>query len=852
MNFNEYTNKKIEEVLRLFNSSLEGLSENEAKIRLEKYGTNEVKSKEIGLFNIFLRQFKSSFFYLLLIASLIAFLIGEKIDGFLILIFVLINVSLGFFQEAKAYNAISLLKKYLPLTIRVLREGKEKTINKSLLVPGDIVLLETGNIVPADLRIIKTKSFLVDESILTGESFPVEKTSDSLLKETKEIFKAKNILFAGTSVISGKAKGVVIGTGKNTVFGEIAKISSETPKESSYEKNIINLSQKILKIVSITIIFIFLLNLIIKGTVNFLEFSLFCIALIVSILPEALPLIVTFSLSRGSLRLAKEKVVVKRLSAVEDLGNIDILCTDKTGTITENQLTLKNIYSPNKNKCLLYGLLSSSYVKEEIESGFNPFDLALFEKSSKEIISSLKEFKIISELPFENLRLRNSVLLKDRNQNFILITRGAPEVILKLCSNIEDNQKKEIIKKEMEKEGKEGKRILAIAYKPFNKKSFSVEDEKELTFLGYFSFFDPLKKTAPEAIKLAERLNLNVKILTGDSPEVAGQVAKEIGLVKDSNQVITGEFLESLSEENFEKFCQDFSVFARVSPQTKHKIVKTLQKKYEVGFLGEGINDVPALKAANVAIAVKEATDISRQVSDIVLLKKDLKVIINGIKEGRYIFSNINKYIKYALASNFGNFYSVAIVSLFTTFLPMLPVQILLGNLLSDFPVVTISTDRVDLEELKRPRLYQVSNILSLIILLALVSSIFDFVFFAIFYKAKPEIIQTLWFIESILTEIFLIFSIRTRRFFLKAKRPSFTLIIFSLLDILLSISLPFTNFGQEFFHFIIPPTLYLFIVILLALFYLLLSEIVKLIYFQYKKPFFRKIDSNLLQKSTS
>jgi len=852
MNFNEYTNKKIEEVLRLFNSSLEGLSENEAKIRLEKYGTNEVKSKEIGLFNIFLRQFKSSFFYLLLIASLIAFLIGEKIDGFLILIFILINVSLGFFQEAKAYNAISLLKKYLPLTIRVLREGKEKTINKSLLVPGDIVLLETGNIVPADLRIIKTKSFLVDESILTGESFPVEKTSDSLLKETKEIFKAKNILFAGTSVISGKAKGVVIGTGKNTVFGEIAKISSETPKESSYEKNIINLSQKILKIVSITIIFIFLLNLIIKGTVNFLEFSLFCIALIVSILPEALPLIVTFSLSRGSLRLAKEKVVVKRLSAVEDLGNIDILCTDKTGTITENQLTLKNIYSPNKNKCLLYGLLSSSYVKEEIESGFNPFDLALFEKSSKEIISSLKEFKIISELPFENLRLRNSVLLKDRNQNFILITRGAPEVILKLCSNIEDNQKKEIIKKEMEKEGKEGKRILAIAYKPFNKKSFSVEDEKELTFLGYFSFFDPLKKTAPEAIKLAERLNLNVKILTGDSPEVAGQVAKEIGLVKDSNQVITGEFLESLSEENFEKFCQDFSVFARVSPQTKHKIVKTLQKKYEVGFLGEGINDVPALKAANVAIAVKEATDISRQVSDIVLLKKDLKVIINGIKEGRYIFSNINKYIKYALASNFGNFYSVAIVSLFTTFLPMLPVQILLGNLLSDFPVVTISTDRVDLEELKRPRLYQVSNILSLIILLALVSSIFDFVFFAIFYKAKPEIIQTLWFIESILTEIFLIFSIRTRRFFLKAKRPSFTLIIFSLLDILLSISLPFTNFGQEFFHFIIPPTLYLFIVILLALFYLLLSETVKLIYFQYKKPFFRKIDSNLLQKSTS
>ncbi len=833
MSFSKYTIKNTREIFDDLKTSKSGLLEKESRKRLKDYGFNEVKTKEVGLFDIFLRQFKSPFIYLLFIASVIALSIGERIDGFLILLFVFINVFLGFFQEAKAQRAVSLLRRYLPSTVRVLRGRKEQIIDKRFLVPGDVILLEPGNIIPADLRITKIQNFLVDESVLTGEPFPVGKITEPLSKETKEIFEAKNILFAGTSVISGEAEGVIIGTGKKTILGEITKLAAGTTRESFYEKNLLKLSQTILKIVVITIVFVFLVNLIIKGTANFFDFLIFSIALIVSIIPEALPLVVTFSLSGGALNLAKEKVIIRRLSAVEGLGDIEILCTDKTGTLTENKLKLENIYSQDKEKCLLYGLLSSSYVEEEIESALNPFDFALFEKTSKKIRDSLKNFRVISEIPFNTLRLRNSTLLEDKDKNLVLIVKGAPEIILKLSSEIESDQSRETIKKEIEEQGKTGKRILAVGFKKFTNKNFSGKDENGLNFLGYFSFSDPLKKTAKDAIRLSRKLNINIKILTGDSKEVAGQVAKEVGLIEDPGKVILGKTLDSLPEDDFVKACEEFSVFARISPQIKYKIIETLQKKYEVGFLGEGINDVPALKIANLAIVVKEAADVSREVSDIILLKKDLKVIVNGIKQGRRIFSNINKYIKCTLASNFGNFYSIALISLMIPFLPMLPVQILLVNLLSDFPLISVASDNVDTEELKKPKFYLLNKVFLLIILLGFVSFIFDFIFFGIFHKVQPALLQTLWFIESILTEIVLIFSIRTSHFFLKTKKPSFSLMAISFFVFLITIILPFTNFGKEVLHFTSPPLPSLLIVLSLIIGYFIVSEIVKLVYFR-------------------
>jgi len=833
MGFSKYTNKNIEEVFEDLKTSEKGLSEKEAETRLKIYGFNEVKTKEVRLIDILWRQFKSPFFYLLFAASLIAFLIGEKIDGLLILVFVLINVLLGFFQEARAERAVSLLRKYLPSKTRALREGAEKTIDKKFLVPGDIVLLEAGNVVPADLRILKVENFLIDESILTGESVPVPKFPQSLSKVEKEIFEAKNIVFSGTSVISGEAEAIVIGTGKNTVLGEITKLISGITRESAYEKNLFKFSRLVLRIVAITIILVFLANLIIKGTVNFFDFLIFSIALIISIIPEALPLVVTFALAEGALKLSREKVVVKRLSAIEDLGDIEILCTDKTGTLTENKLELERIFAKNKEKCLLYGLLSSPYIKEKIESSLNPFDSAIFEKAPYHIRQSLKNFKEIFEFPFDPFRLRNSVFLKVENEKKILIVKGAPETILKLSSTFEGDLTRAEVEKEIEKEGREGKKVLAIAFKEFEKNIFSESDEKDLIFLGYFSFLDPIKKTASQAIQLAKKLGLQIKIVTGDSKEVAGAVAKEIGLIKTPNEVIIGQVLDSLPKEDFEKKCEEFSVFARVSPQTKYKIVKILSEKYEVGFLGEGVNDAPALKAAHLAIAVDKACDVAREVSDVILLKKDLKVIIGGIKQGRNIFSNINKYIKCTLSSNFGNFYSIALISLAIPFLPMLPTQILLVNLLSDFPLIAVASDKVDVEELKKPKLYQLNKFISLLILLALVSTIFDFIFFGIFHKVEPSLLQTLWFIVSILTEIVLIFSVRTFHFFGKAKMPSIPLMIIAFLTIFITIFLPFTSFGKATFHFVSPSISSLLIVLALIVSYFIVSEIVKLVYFQ-------------------
>ncbi len=839
MNFAEYANKDIDEVFKKLKTSRRGLSEDEAAERLKIGGFNEIKEKENGLFKIFLRQLKSPFFYLLFIASFIAFLIGEWIDGLVILLFVLLNVFLGFIQEARAEQAVAALKRYIPSKARVIRGDDEKIIDKKNLVRGDIVLLEAGDIAPVDLRVIEAANFLVDESVLSGESAPVLKTGQTA-PEAKEIFEAKNIIFAGTSAVSGEAMATVIGTGQDTELGEIAGLVLGITRESVYEKNLFKFSRLILRIVVITIVVIFLANLLIKGTANFFEFLIFSIALIVSIIPEALPAVVTFSLSRGAMKMAKEKVVVKRLSAIEDLGDIEVLCSDKTGTLTENKLRLANVFSSEKDKCLLYGILSSSYAVEKIESTVNPFDTAIWEGSPLKIRDSIKNYKAISEIPFGPERLRNSVLLEDGEKRKILIVKGAPEIILNLSEKFGKNQTRESVMEKIKKEGEEGKRTLAIGFKELSKgqKRISADDENSLVFLGFYSFVDPLKNTAKEAIQLAKKLGVEIKIITGDSREIAGYIGKEAGLIDKAENVISGKELEMLAENEFERKCLEFSVFARISPKTKYKIVEALQKKCEVGFLGEGVNDAPALKLANVAIAVPSAADVSREASDIVMLQKDLKVIVDGIRNGRDVFSNINKYLKLTITSNFGNFYSIATISLLIPYLPMLPAQILLVNLLSDFPLIAVATDRIDVEELKKPKMFQLNNMIFLIILLALTSTVFDFIFFGIFRKVQPGLLQTLWFTESILTEIFLVFSVRTSHFFLKAKFPSLPLIILSFLAASAAIIFPFTKFGQETFHFVSPPLTSLFIVLSLVIIYFFISEIVKLLYFRYRRNY--------------
>ncbi len=721
----------------------------------------------------------------------------------------------------------------------------------------NIVLLEQGAIAPADILVLKSEDLVVDESVLTGESVSVPKTPDPLTEPATEIFEAKNIVFAGTAVVSGELKGLVIATGKNTVLGEIGhyerfldvnlsainnvttgKIySSVIKKESFYEKNLLKFSRLILKIVVITIIIVYLANLLIKGTTNLIEYSVFCIALIVGIIPEALPLIAVISLSNGALKLAKEKVIVRRLSAVEDLGNIEILCSDKTGTLTEGKMFLEKVFSSNKNKCIQYALLSSALIEEEIESSLTLFDSAIFNQVNGDVRSILKDFKSLKEIPFTPERLMNSVLVKSEKGNKnVLIVKGAPEKILEISSQFKDGLSMDKIKTQVEEDGKRGRRILAIAYKEIAAETYSEKDEKELKFLGYFAFLDPLKPTAKKAIHNARKLGVEVKIITGDTKEVAGYVAKEIGLIKNPEDVLSGKELNTLSEEEFIAACRKYSVFARISPQLKHRIVKTLSDKYEVGFLGEGINDAPALKSSHVGIVVDSAADISREVADIILTEKDLNVIVNGIFNGRNIFSNINKYIKTTLASNFGNFVSIAIISLMIPFLPTLPIQILLINLLSDFPLIAVSSDSVDAEELRRPKYYQLSKVIWLIVFLGLVSTVFDFLFFGIFRNFGESRLQTLWYIESIITEIVLIFSLRTSRFFIRGKMPNFGFLLVSIITVLVTVILPFTGLGRAIFHFVVPDLKSLFVIFGLIIGYFFVSEIVKLGYFRYWK----------------
>lgn len=835
MHFSEYTNKDADQVLVALKSSRAGLSKKAVAVLQKRYGFNEIATKGNKTLDIFLRQCKSPFFYLIFFAAGVSFLIGEKIDGFVITVTGIINVAIGVFQEYRAEKSVSLLKKFIPQHVKVLRNNKKEIIEKKLLVVGDIVILEAGDIVPADLRIIELENLLVDESVLTGESVPVGKSLAPEKKTIKEIFQAHNIAFTGTSIIGGKAKGVVVAIGRETAFGEIASLVSTTTRKSAYEKNIIYFCRLILRIVVVTIAVIFVLNIWIKGFSDFFNLTLFSVALIISILPEALPAVVTFALSKGSIKMAKNHVVVQRLSAIEDLGNIEILCTDKTGTLTENKLSLEKIVSSDQKKCLQYALINNDH---ENKKTFNPFDAAIKDRAFDAVLAELKKNTVLAELPFDSLRMRSSMIVQNAKGEKMIIVKGAPEIILKKCSTLSGNFVKKEIQEEIAQEGLSGKRVLGIAFKKIEhtKEKLTLSDEKGLTFLGYFVFTDPLKKSAEEAIRLAKKMGVQIKIITGDSREVSGYVAREVGLIADSKGVMLGEELDKMLPDDFDQACQENVVFARVSPQTKHAIIKSLQKHYEVGFLGEGINDAPALKIANVAIAVPSASDISREVSDVVMLQKDLRVIIEGIKEGRVIFSNINKYIKCTLASNFGNFYSIAAISLFINYLPMLPVQILLGNLMSDFPLVTIATDSVDVEELRKPKAYQLHMMLPLIIALALVSTVFDLLFFTIFRSREPGIVQTLWFVQSMLTELVLVFIVRTRYLFWKAKRPNLSISLFTLFIGILTVALPFLSFGQELFHFVAPSVLSLLLVCALVVAYFILSEIVKLIYFHYFK----------------
>ncbi len=832
MRFSKYTALAPEKVALSLGSDLtRGLTRQQISFNSSKYGRNVLHESALSWVKILLKQFQSSFIYLLFFAALISLMLDEATDAFFILIFVLINSGLGFFHEYRSEKTVQLLKKFVASEARVIRSGVPQTINVRDLVVGDLVVLETGDIVPADIRVTAISNLLVDESVLSGESIAVRKRTAALGKSASHIFLAENTLFSGTSIVTGQARGIVVAVGQSTQMGRISELTSETEREGAFELELKKLSRFILRLVFSTLLLVFVLNVFVKpADADLVKLILFSIALAVSVIPEALPVVATFALSSGALHLAGKKVVVKRLASIEDLGAIEVLCSDKTGTLTENKLQVKEVLSANMAKTMFYGGLCSSDALDK-KNANNSFDLAIHDRLTDKARGLMKKVPKILELPFDPDRRRNSVLVQ-LEKNYELIVRGAPEVLINFSPMTGVDRQK--VLDWVAARGRLGERVLAVASKKLKKPSeYGAKfEESGLEIIGLISFSDPLKKTTVAAVRKAQKLGVEIKILTGDSREIAGAVAYSAGLIPTPDEVVTGDELEKMTAGELAEICMKYKVFARVAPEQKHRIIQTLKNFYSVGYLGEGINDAPALKAANVGIVVKDASDIARESADIVLLHKSLEVVIDGIHEGRKVFANVSKYIRATLTSNFGNFYAVAISTLFIDYLPMLPVQILLLNLLSDFPMIAISSDNVDNSELQKPSKFNIRQFAIIATLLGLVSTAFDLSVFGLFFNKGESVLQTYWFMASVLTELVFIYSIRTKGWFTQAKRPAGILVFLTIVAGLVAIALPFSTLGQVSFNFVSPERNALLIVGVLTVGYFLVSEVIKKVYF--------------------
>lgn len=820
-----------ETILEHFGTSIEeGLTSQEAEQRLAKAGYNEISHQRVQWWEILLRQFKSAFIYLLLVAAVIVFALGEYLDAGIILGFVLINALLGFYQEFKSEQSLQALQQFIAPRVRVKRDGRWKTMDSRHLVPGDVISLQTGDAVTADVRILSAHHLVVNETTLTGESVAVPKSAHPLNREPQSIYESHNLCFSGTSVVEGDAVAVVLETGSRTAMGTIAKLTLETTKESEFSKGIARFSTFILRMILVTLVVVFVANVALKGDgANVIELLVFAIALVVSVIPEALPVVTTVSLSRGALELAKHDVVVKRLTAIEDIGSIEVLCSDKTGTLTENALTVSGL-SPGAHPDLIY---YATLTVAETEDKTEPFDIAIVKAAQERSVIQDQKPPRLAEIPFDPYRRRNAVLVGQGRERLMLV-RGAPEEVMSLSTSLSAADR-DTLSSWLSEKGRAGERTIALArrFLPTGQDTISAEDERELEFLGIIAFVDPIKASTYGAVREAKELGVAIKILTGDSPEVAGAVGVKIGLLDDPADVITGAHLMALPAEDHARAVEEHEVFARVTPEQKYHIIETLQRSHVVGFLGEGINDAPAIKLASVSLVVDSAADIARQAADVILLQSDLGVIVQGIRTGRQVFANGVKYLKATLAANFGNFYAIAIGSLFINFLPMRPLQILLVNLLSDFPMISIATDTVDASEWARPTRYDVRDIVLISVLLGVVSSVFDFLFFAVFVRQGETILQTNWFIGSILTELAFLFSIRTRLPFHRASRPSSLVLSLSAVAWIATIVLPYTAIGRTVFGFTQPTLAHIGIILGLVGTFFVCSELVKGVYYR-------------------
>jgi P-type Mg2+ transporter len=814
-------------------SSMTGLTSDEAEKRLEDYGKNELAhSKEIGIWLDIFNRCKSPLVIQLLVIALISVIIGEIKSTIIVSCMVLLSVGLSFILDKRSNRAVEALGKRVQSLAVILRDGKETEIPISELVPGDIILLQAGSIIPADIRLLTAKDFFVSQSVLTGESLPIEKKSDPHKITNGFVFELSNACFQGSNVTSGSARGVVVNTGIHTYFGSISERLVETRSATSFDIGVKSFTYLMIRFMLLMVFAVFMITGLTKG--NWIEALLFGVSIAVGLTPEMLPMIVTVNLAKGALTMSRKKVIVKQLSSIQNFGAIDILCTDKTGTLTQDKVVLEkhvDITGKESRDVLLYGYLNSFY-----QTGLrNLIDRAVISHIELDVEPKCT---LVDELPFDFQRRRMSVAVEYEGDH-VLICKGAVEEIYSVCSHYQlDDEVYPLIQmihddlyEEVEDLNNEGYRVLAIAYREFpkTKKVFTTADESSMVLLGYIAFFDPPKESAALAIASLQKVGVKVKILTGDNALVTKKVCNDVGLKID--RIVTGNELLNLSDADFIKVAEEANVFAKLSPMQKEKVIHTLrQQGHVVGYLGDGINDSPSLRASDVGISVDSAADVAKEAADIVLLEKSLLVLEEGIKEGRKVFANIIKYIRMGASSNFGNMFSVLGASYLFPFLPMKPIQILVNNLLYDFSQTGIPTDNVDPELVEKPLKWNINNIKKFMFYIGPISSIFDYATFGLmwfFFGANSfaslgastanktyweSLFQTGWFVESLLTQTLIVHIIRTRKIPFFGSISSFPMMLTTILIMGIGAWLPYSPFASMFGFVPLPAAYWLWI----------------------------------------
>ena len=838
----EKARTETDAVLKELGSQLDGLSEAEADSRLKRVGTNEIarEKRQPALMRL-LGNLMNPLVLLLMALGVLSFITGDLRAATVIFVMVVLGVFLRFYQEMRADNAAAKLQAMVSNTATLVRGGKEEEISLKLLVPGDIIRLAAGDMVPGDVRVLLAKDLYLNQAALTGEALPVEKKAAPAPANVQNPLELPNICFLGSNVESGSGTAVVICTGDRTYFGSLAASIVGQRQLTSFDKGVNKFTWLMIGFIAVMVPAVFLINGLSKH--NWMEAFLFAMAVAVGLTPEMLPMIVTVNLSKGALAMARKKVIVKRLNAIQNFGAMDVLCTDKTGTLTQGKIVLEkhlDVHGDTSERVLHYCYLNSYH-----HTGLkNLLDEAILDHEElEERLKTKEKYRKIDEIPFDFVRRRMSVVVEDETGLNTLICKGAVDEVMSQCTRVE--VKGEIIEVLPAYDAKrrqladdlngQGFRVIALAYKQMpgasDEPGYSVKDESDLILLGFLAFLDPPKDTAAEALKRLHNLNVDVKVLTGDNEIITAYICKQVGMPVE--HLLLGSQIETMSETELAQAAGVISIFARLAPAHKERIIRALQSQgHVVGFMGDGINDAPALKAADVGISVDTAVDIAKESSDIILLENSLLVLEQGVLEGRRVFGNIVKYIKMAASSNFGNMFSVVGASAFLPFLPMLPIQVLTNNLLYDFSQTTIPTDQVDGDWLTKPRQWTIGKILRFILFIGPISSIFDYLTFFVmlhFFDCRhnPALFRTGWFVESLFTQTLIIHVIRTNKIPFIESRASWPLMLTSIIIVAVGAWLTVSPLANTLGFVPLPPRYWLFLTVML-LGYAILTQVVK------------------------